>query len=490
YYWGAHGVQRDHVAAAHYWRQAAQAGHGNAQVAYAGMILRGEVAGANATDAVRYYEAAVVANNSRGLNGLGYMYYFGRHGLPVNRSLAFSLFERAASMAVDGDSLANAATCLHEGEGTQRNLTRAVEFYEKASTDWGHFDSIHNLGRMHAHGQYPAPVPVHARETQPLDATESRSGQDVAATTQDTGGEDTNQANDAPPQGVAAHNAHTDLGVANSRGVVTNAVDWNAVTDHRNAGMALEYLQLAAAQGPWTAIVRAAFDRYLVRDYDGAYMLYMRAWLLGFDAAGTNAAYLLRRAAVTSVPCAPTLQSHGWNTSRTMKLVQRQLLHASLHAGDVDAGVLLADAYLEEAVAAHPQRQRYASTAIALYARASQAGRASASFAMGALFEEGRDVPRDLSRSLAYYVRAASQVPHESLTAPIHLAMARVRARQAIAYAMPHGTSLDEAVRMLAQSLRAAAWLQVLGVLVLSSATVACIAWCRWNCAAILHARA
>jgi TPR repeat protein len=105
-YWGARGFERDHTRALDYFRRAAVAGNPAAQVAVAGMYLKGEGTTGLAKDnvsALAWYNAAInstdVFPRVRALNGLGFAYYFGG-GLQQNQTKAFDLFRQAAEHEV------------------------------------------------------------------------------------------------------------------------------------------------------------------------------------------------------------------------------------------------------------------------------------------------------------------------------------------------------------------------------------------------------
>jgi TPR repeat protein len=85
----------------------------------------------------------------RALNGLGYAYFFG-DAVEQNQTLAFEYFVKAASKESDGDSLYNAGHCLENGLGTPPDLAAAATYYAKAAERFGHFDSVHILGKRAA----------------------------------------------------------------------------------------------------------------------------------------------------------------------------------------------------------------------------------------------------------------------------------------------------------------------------------------------------
>ncbi|ETN02359.1 hypothetical protein PPTG_16578 [Phytophthora nicotianae INRA-310] len=148
YYWGAHGVPRDHTQAYNYFNRAAQAGNVNAQSAVAGMLLKGEGTAQDNVTAIKWYEQASEKNHTRALNGLGFIHFHGSGGVPENKTLALEYFERAALNKEDGDSIFNAGYCHAKGLGTSVNVSRAMEFYDMAAREFGHFDAIFEMGKI------------------------------------------------------------------------------------------------------------------------------------------------------------------------------------------------------------------------------------------------------------------------------------------------------------------------------------------------------
>ncbi|KAJ8600528.1 hypothetical protein CTAYLR_010710, partial [Chrysophaeum taylorii] len=146
-YWGGRGLARDHPRARRYFERAANAGHAHAQYLYASMLLRGEGGEADHGTAIQFLERAARSGSVRALNGLGYEYFYGHHHLPKNLSKAYLYFSEAARLEPDGDSLFNAAHCLHHGLGVSRDSDRAASFYEKAARA-GHFDAAFELATL------------------------------------------------------------------------------------------------------------------------------------------------------------------------------------------------------------------------------------------------------------------------------------------------------------------------------------------------------
>jgi TPR repeat protein len=78
YYYGARGMPRDQARARDFFMQAAERGSSEGQCGAAGMLLKGEGGDRNVSRAVLLYEEAASNGSIRALNGLGYMFFFGK----------------------------------------------------------------------------------------------------------------------------------------------------------------------------------------------------------------------------------------------------------------------------------------------------------------------------------------------------------------------------------------------------------------------------
>lgn len=157
YYYGVRGLPRDQGRARELFGQAAAAGSPEGQAAFADMLIKGEGGPANATAAVGLYELAAEHELVRALNGLGYAYFLGR-GTAANVTRARELFDRAASLGREPDSMFNAAILHLEGRGGPANLTRAHELFEAAADVFNHFGAKQQLGSMALRGEVRLPA--------------------------------------------------------------------------------------------------------------------------------------------------------------------------------------------------------------------------------------------------------------------------------------------------------------------------------------------
>jgi len=154
YYYGARGLPRDQPRALDYFTRAETLGSTEAKCAMANMYLKGEgtvpANSKNVTLAIELYEEAAALGSVRGLNGLGYIYFYGQE-VPKNESKAFGYFLAAAETGTDQDSLFNTAHCLEHGVGTSKDVERAVSFYTTAAQKFGNFGSVKALGVLYLH---------------------------------------------------------------------------------------------------------------------------------------------------------------------------------------------------------------------------------------------------------------------------------------------------------------------------------------------------
>lgn len=78
--------------------------------------------------ALKYYSIGAEGNNKYALNGLGYIYYYGRCGV-VDYNLAFKYYEKASSLGVD-EATMKLADMYRKGLGTKIDNSKANEILE------------------------------------------------------------------------------------------------------------------------------------------------------------------------------------------------------------------------------------------------------------------------------------------------------------------------------------------------------------------------
>ncbi|PKC61079.1 HCP-like protein [Rhizophagus irregularis] len=123
---------KENKSIAYYWyRQAAHNGHAIA-LYYMGNICQFGVI-KTLHEAFKYYDLSAKSGFSFGLNMLGYCYSKGI-GTLIDKKRAFGLYFKAA--IVDNCTAQyNVAICFDEGIGTDKNIEKAKEWYEKSANN-------------------------------------------------------------------------------------------------------------------------------------------------------------------------------------------------------------------------------------------------------------------------------------------------------------------------------------------------------------------
>ena len=113
-------------------------GHVDSMVACGVVLVEGLGVKPRERQGLEWLQRAVAAGSSQACYELGTLYYTGVDGvLDEDAEKAFALFERAAAGMDHTAALYMMADCLSEGEGTERNLARAVPLFY-AAAERGH----------------------------------------------------------------------------------------------------------------------------------------------------------------------------------------------------------------------------------------------------------------------------------------------------------------------------------------------------------------
>ncbi len=152
FYFGARGVMRNQPLALDYYDMAARAGNVDGMCGAANMFLKGEGGPKNITKAIEYYENAINKSengvNVKAQNGLGYIYFYGNDEIEKNVTKAYEYFLASANLGVESDSIFNAAFCLENGYGVERDVFRALQLYITCANKFNHFDCSISAGRL------------------------------------------------------------------------------------------------------------------------------------------------------------------------------------------------------------------------------------------------------------------------------------------------------------------------------------------------------
>jgi len=401
HYWGARGLRRDQGLARRYFERAAAAGNLDAKAAAAGMMLKGEGGGVDSEGGRRLFEEAAALNHTGALNGLGFAAFNGQ-GVERNISLARDLFCRARDEGAGGDAAFNCARCVEMGDpgaGTPPDVAGARELYLACARSAGHFLCIYRAGASLASGLPADPV------------ADAPSAADL----------------------IAAASLHAPGLGADSAARLLLGSAAAAPSAPVNAESALLYLRPASDVGPWAAVLRRAFDRYRLRDYDGALLAYAEAWTLGFELGPANAAYLLRRrlASPSAVVARGTGRAPGPEAdAAAADAAARRGFESSIARGGWASAAPLGEMRLAGAGGA-PRDERKGA---ALLSRAAASGNARAAYGLALLHERGGGSgPASEARALRYLQRVLEVAPagsgHE---APVYVALGRIHARRVL----------------------------------------------------------
>eukprot|EP00879_Flechtneria_rotunda_P018269 GHRR01019166.1.p1 GENE.GHRR01019166.1~~GHRR01019166.1.p1 ORF type:complete len:833 (+),score=340.80 GHRR01019166.1:350-2848(+) len=148
---GTHGVNRDHVAAAHYLARAAAAGNDDAMAHLGHMYGAGLGVPQDYAKALKYFQEAATRQNSLGLYGLGYMYLSGK-GVDQNHEKAYKYFVAAAEQGDRDAHFYLGAMYMHGLGMKRRSLSKAFMHYFQAAS-LGHVQAMHNVAIMHMSGK-------------------------------------------------------------------------------------------------------------------------------------------------------------------------------------------------------------------------------------------------------------------------------------------------------------------------------------------------
>ena len=351
--------------------------------------------------AARFFDIAARAGNAQAMSALAGLYLKGE-GVAQNHSQALQLYSAAAN-ASNIRGLNGLGFMYYFGDGVEQNQTKAFHLFTRAADQRLDGDSIFNAATCHQQGT----------------------------------GTPVNQAAAAELMLVAARDfghfdAITAIGEQHYTGQGHLA---------RNVATATEFLRAAAGMGEWGGLPRAAFDRYLLRDYTGAAMLYLEAAHLGLQAGYGNAAYLFDRRLArlashmgqpTDLQLLPSVPSSDhWDGLQAA--FSRQLYERAHALGAVEVQLPLGTMHLFGRGGLPVD----VSQAMQLFAGAAGRGNAQAAYNLGYLYEHG--VPGvlrpDPLRAVLYYEQVLQVAPVTAGLAhavPVYIALARLQARRAI----------------------------------------------------------
>jgi hypothetical protein len=137
-----------------HYEKLANRGHVDSMVACGIILCEGLGVPPREKEGLEWLQKAVALGSTQGCYELGTLYYIGIDGvLEEDPKKAFELFERAAAEDHTA-ALYMVADCLVEGEGTEKNVARAVPLFYKAA-ERGHRFSRQRIRELLARLDYP-----------------------------------------------------------------------------------------------------------------------------------------------------------------------------------------------------------------------------------------------------------------------------------------------------------------------------------------------
>ena len=154
HFYGHNGFQKNMTSAMGYFKMAHNLGSDVGSIAYAKMLLRGDVSGSGAELSESIYQSITERsqNNlhlSEAFNGLGYLHFYGHGSSEKNTTAALVNFEKAALRGSSQGAL-NAALLLDNSE-TKENKQKAFRYFEMAARDGNALANFH-LAKYKMHG--------------------------------------------------------------------------------------------------------------------------------------------------------------------------------------------------------------------------------------------------------------------------------------------------------------------------------------------------
>ena len=146
---GSYAAAGNHAAAFPLYRQAAEAGSPEAQLALGKCYDFGRGVAANPAEAVRWYALAAEAGNADAQDNLATCY---AEGYGVSKDLA-KAFRWYSASATQGNAFAynNLGLCYRNGEGVPTDHFKATECFMQSAMR-GNANGQYNLGRSYFHG--------------------------------------------------------------------------------------------------------------------------------------------------------------------------------------------------------------------------------------------------------------------------------------------------------------------------------------------------
>jgi TPR repeat protein len=343
---------------------------------------------------IKLHRLQAEQGNVDSMLALGNLYYYGGRGLPRDQVQALRYFRMAGSAPnFHASGQMGVANMLLKGEGTEKNTTAAVEWYEKSAAQ-NHTRALNGLGYLYFFGNSLPKNDTKAFEYFNRAAKKGTDGDSLF-----NAGfclyDGTGTKKDVPAAIALFKRAGRDFGhfpaVHKMGGISLRGEDAGG----RVCSAALEYLRPSAQHGSWGNVVRRGFNRFLSNDPTRAAIRYLEGAELGYEVAQSNAAYIFDRGYINEAEFAGRQQDRAVATVTTQradrekkvngdKLALRLYLMARKE-GNKEHDLRIGDFYYY----GKGGISKNFTMAATYYRQASAYGVAQAAYSLGTMYEKG-----------------------------------------------------------------------------------------------------
>ncbi|CAK9276017.1 unnamed protein product [Sphagnum jensenii] len=347
---------------------------------------------------------------------LGVFYYLGLRGVRHDHSKALTWLLKAVEKS-HPQSMELLGEIYARGYGVERNYSRAYEWFVQAARQ-KHYSALNGIGYLYVKGQGVTGGKNHtmAKEyfRRAAEAGDSHGNYNLGVLYLQGMGVKKDVKEACKNFLMAADKGHPkafyQLAKMQQKGIPGMKKD---------VATAAALYKVVAERGPWGSLMRWALECYLKGQIGKALLLYSRAAELGYEAAQSNAAWILEKYHGEGI----CLGKSGFCTDMERHKWAHRLWHYASEQGNEHAALLIGDTYFYGR-----GTEKDLDRAAAAYTRAQSQQNAQAMFNLGYMYEHGLGLPKDLHLAKRHYDQALDTEPAAAL--PVTLALTGLWLRQ------------------------------------------------------------
>jgi len=226
--------------------------------------------------------------DANALHFMGSVFYWGIRGMQRDQQRAFSHFSKAASFGHIGAMTAT-GNMLVNGEGVSRNVTKALQLYERAARH-DNLEALNGLGYVF----YVGNGDIEKNVTKALEYFErnARDGDSLFNAAFIYLNEDSLKDTE---KAVSYLRKASDKFESFMASFTLGNMLLEEDGSHVSCREANKYLRKAALRGTWSKVLRRGFDNFLEDKLDESLFHYLQAALMGYSRGAENAIWLLHQ---------------------------------------------------------------------------------------------------------------------------------------------------------------------------------------------------